>query len=299
MDLFDIEIFLAIVETKSITGASEKLFLSQSTVSYRVAKLEENLQTKLINRQQGQRTISLTPKGEEFLTLAKKTINLKKEVENWKNNDINQTLNIGAVDSLNIYILPQLFKEFIENNPKTNLSISSHWSLSICDLVESNDIDLGLVSRLKESQDLITIPMFKEQMVLISSFTSKYKNTISPAMLNSNYELKLDWGEDFQMWHDYWFGTKAKIQLKVDTSGLIFSLLDRAESWAIVPLGVALSYNETKKIKISILNNPPPQRTIYKIKNIFTRPSIQENLSIFEEYFEEFIINNEKVISQI
>ncbi len=51
MDLFDIEIFLAIVETKSITGASEKLFLSQSTVSYRITKLEERLQTKLINRQ--------------------------------------------------------------------------------------------------------------------------------------------------------------------------------------------------------------------------------------------------------
>ncbi len=141
--------------------------------------------------------------------------------------------------------------------------------------------------------------MFKEHMVLISSFDSKYEETISPAMLNANYELKLDWGEDFQIWHDYWFGTKSKIQLKVDTSGLIFNLLDRTGSWAIVPLKVALSYNETKKIKISTLSNPPPSRTIYKIKNIFTRPSIQENLSTFEKYLEEFIINNTKVISQL
>ncbi|NMW84183.1 LysR family transcriptional regulator [Peptoniphilus sp. AGMB00490] len=299
MDLFDFEIFLAIVDTKSITAASEKLFLSQSTVSYRVTKLEEELQTKLINREQGQRVISLTLKGEEFLKFAKKAYNIKKELENWKNKDANQTINIGAVDSLNIYILPKLYKSFIQKNINIKLNISSHWSLKICNLVELNDIDIGMVSILKESQDIIATPIFREEMVVISNSDSIYNKIENPKNLDAFYELKLDWGKDFQIWHDYCFGPNIQTQLKVDTSGLIFNLVCGKKSWAIVPLEVAQFYNETRKIKISFLTDPPPSRTIYKIKNIYTRPSVKKNLDLFEEYLESFIINNSKLITPL
>ena len=50
MNLSEIETFLTIVNTKSITKTAELLFLSQPTVSHRLRSLEEELGFSLIIR---------------------------------------------------------------------------------------------------------------------------------------------------------------------------------------------------------------------------------------------------------
>lgn len=55
-----LEIFLTIVETKSISAASRRLYLSQSAVSSVLSQLEKELGTILIERSRGQRS-SLQP----------------------------------------------------------------------------------------------------------------------------------------------------------------------------------------------------------------------------------------------
>src|SRR2546423_5799702 len=50
MDLNDIVVFTKVVETKSITGAAEQLGLPKSTVSRRLAQLEERLGVRLVQR---------------------------------------------------------------------------------------------------------------------------------------------------------------------------------------------------------------------------------------------------------
>ncbi|MFQ9679487.1 MAG: LysR family transcriptional regulator [Ruthenibacterium lactatiformans] len=58
------EVFLAVVECKSVSRAAEKLFLSQSTVSHRLKMLENEIGCLLFERAQGQRECVLTAKGE-------------------------------------------------------------------------------------------------------------------------------------------------------------------------------------------------------------------------------------------
>lgn len=50
MDLNLVRLFIAIYETHSVTAASQRLFLTQSTVSYGLAKLRENLNDQLFVR---------------------------------------------------------------------------------------------------------------------------------------------------------------------------------------------------------------------------------------------------------
>lgn len=47
MNILNIETFLTIVETQSLSKASEKLFVSQSTISTRLNSLEKELNTTL------------------------------------------------------------------------------------------------------------------------------------------------------------------------------------------------------------------------------------------------------------
>ena len=64
MDLNDIVVFTKVVETKSFTGAAEQLGLPKSTVSRRLAQLEERLGVRLVQRTT--RKLALTEIGEAY-----------------------------------------------------------------------------------------------------------------------------------------------------------------------------------------------------------------------------------------
>ena len=63
MNLAEIETFLTIVNTKSITRTADLLFLSQPTVSHRLTSLENELGFPLVIRQKGHKQVELTAKG--------------------------------------------------------------------------------------------------------------------------------------------------------------------------------------------------------------------------------------------
>ena len=57
MNLAEIETFLTIVNTKSITRTADLLFLSQPTVSHRLTSLENELGFPLVIRQKGHKQV--------------------------------------------------------------------------------------------------------------------------------------------------------------------------------------------------------------------------------------------------
>lgn len=288
-----IEAFLAIVDTQSITKASEKLYVSQSTLTHRLNALEKELGLRLINRSQGQRYITLTAKGEEFLSIANRWISLDSDTKSWKVSESRISLNVALVDSLASYVFPPLFKEITENNSTIELKISSHWSVTIFDLLEYSEVDIGIVSRMVKSDSLITTPIFTEEMVHVSnSIYSEFNEIVSPCELDVKKELLLDWGNEFQVWHDYWWDPKENIQLRVDTAALIISCLNIPGSWAIVPLSVANSFKNIYPIQISKIRTPPPDRVCFLTKNRFPRPNKMDALNIFENYLFHFISQN-------
>src|SRR5258707_12229132 len=64
MDLNDIVVFTKVVETKSFTGAAEALGLPKSTVSRKLAQLEERLGVRLVQRTT--RKLALPDIGEAY-----------------------------------------------------------------------------------------------------------------------------------------------------------------------------------------------------------------------------------------
>ncbi len=72
MDLNDIVVFTKVVETKSFTGAAEQLGLPKSTVSRKVAQLEERLGVRLVQRTT--RKLALTDIGEAYYERAARIV---------------------------------------------------------------------------------------------------------------------------------------------------------------------------------------------------------------------------------
>ena len=67
MEFSVISAFMAVVNYRSISKAAASLYVSQSNLSARIAKLEKEIGYQLFIRQRGKHIIELTPKGEQFL----------------------------------------------------------------------------------------------------------------------------------------------------------------------------------------------------------------------------------------
>ena len=67
MNLTNVQTFLRVVYTNSLTQAANELYVSQPTVTARLQQLETELNTVLLRRGKGLRTIELTPQGRAFI----------------------------------------------------------------------------------------------------------------------------------------------------------------------------------------------------------------------------------------
>lgn len=78
MTLFQLEVFIKVVETGSFTKAGERIGLSQSAVSQAVAALESELNIKLLIRNRN--GVSLTKIGERITGLIRELLMIKTKI---------------------------------------------------------------------------------------------------------------------------------------------------------------------------------------------------------------------------
>ena len=111
MNLRFVEAFYWVATLKSVSRAAEKLFLTQSAMSARVASLEEELGALLLDRRDKQ--FRLTVAGTRFMSYAQKLLELQREVkaEMGSGQDLVASLRIGAIESvLHSWLIPWIEK---------------------------------------------------------------------------------------------------------------------------------------------------------------------------------------------
>ena len=145
MDLESIEIFLAVVRTRNVSKAAKILFISQSTVSYRLRLLEEELDCKLVERGRGQNQTCLTKEGEMFFPIAERLKNIRYDIESFKDISRHPSISIGCVESMAIYLLDELNNQVAERNNKVKMHFMINNSENIYEMLENGQVDLAYV----------------------------------------------------------------------------------------------------------------------------------------------------------
>ncbi|TNF69936.1 MAG: LysR family transcriptional regulator [Gammaproteobacteria bacterium] len=164
-----IETFLAIVDYGSFTEASERLFLTQPTITKRIAQLEEKLNNELFKRV-GHK-VYLTDAGEAFLPYARKiqqnwtdTINLMAEY----NKDVIGTLVLRCNYHLGLYVFPKIMKEYMACYPKVNLEMDFNDSYSIIEEVIDYKAEIGLITLLDKLPEEIEYTKIRTSNMLVA-----------------------------------------------------------------------------------------------------------------------------------
>ena len=157
MDSKNLTTFIRVAELGSFTKAGRALGCSQSTISFQIRQLEEELGIPLFERIN--RTVVLTDKGREVLTYAQQLSKMTAELKHNLQADTPHAVRvrIAIADSLCNSLLEDNFQDFMQKNPGTSLKIISSGAEEMFRLLDHNEVDaiLTLESHIYNTEYII------------------------------------------------------------------------------------------------------------------------------------------------
>ena len=141
MDLKNLTTFIHVAELGSFTKAGVALGCSQSTISFQIRQLEEELEFPLFERIN--RTVVLTEKGREVLAYAhqinKLTAELKQNIQSDSARSVR--IRVAMSDSLCNSLLEDNFQQFLQAHPGISLKIIAAGTEEMFRLLDHNEVD--------------------------------------------------------------------------------------------------------------------------------------------------------------
>lgn len=168
MDLDQLHTFLEIVRLKSFSKAAQTCYRTQPAISAQVRQLEQELNTSLFDRL-GTR-IALTAAGRIFADYAEQILELRRraqqsiaELEKSPRGE----LVIAANEATCIYVLPQVFSEYMDLFPNIQLQVERSYGPRIVEAIVENQADFGITQLPVADKRVEVVKVFSDEIQLI------------------------------------------------------------------------------------------------------------------------------------
>ena len=166
IDVDQLRTFIAIVETGSFTKAAEVVHKTQSAVSMQIKRLEERLDRPIFARDG--RASKLTEDGERLLDYARRIIKLNVEaLAAFDDAELTGRVRLGLPDDYADRYLPEIMARFSRAYPGVELTILCEPSVELFGRIDSNQLDLAIVTDCESSRPSETFR--RERLLWVTS----------------------------------------------------------------------------------------------------------------------------------
>jgi DNA-binding transcriptional LysR family regulator len=167
--IHQLRVFLKVVETGSVTKASEELHITQPAISIQLRNFQDQFKIPLTEIHG--RRIHVTDFGHEIAEIASRVM-LNLEELAFKTKDysglITGKLKIGAA-STGKYVAPFFVADFINAHQGIDLSLDVTNKSQVLESLKRNQIDFALVSVLPDDLDVFEEVLLENKLYLISN----------------------------------------------------------------------------------------------------------------------------------
>ena len=174
--LNQLQIFLKITQTQSVTKASEELHLTQPAVSIQLKNFQNQFEiplTEVVGRK-----IFITDFGKEIAVAAEAILNQVYAI-NYKTmahkGQLAGRLKISVV-STGKYVMPFFLSDFLKKHEGIELILDVTNKAKVLESLEKNEVDFSLVSVLPEKMQIEKIELLQNKLYVISNTTQKFNN---------------------------------------------------------------------------------------------------------------------------
>lgn len=147
MDINTLKAFVAVADTNSFSLAAERVFLTQSAVSKRIASLENELGVKLFDRIG--KTTSLNEAGRKLLPRANNMLQEMEDIQRSISNlsgDVTGNLTMAISHHIGLHRIPPILRKFRQQHPNVHFDIRFLGSEAACHTVAQGKLELGIVT---------------------------------------------------------------------------------------------------------------------------------------------------------
>ncbi len=175
--LNQLQIFLKIVQTKSVTKASDELHLTQPAVSIQLRNFQDQFDiplTEVVGRK-----IYITDFGLEIAEAAENILNQVYAI-NYKTlaykGQLTGRLKISIV-STGKYIMPYFLTNFMNQHSGMELVMDVTNKQKVIESLEKNEVDFALVSILPKNLNIEKLDLLQNKLFLVGSAEKEIKNS--------------------------------------------------------------------------------------------------------------------------
>ena len=290
MTLRHLKIFIAVAETRSMSAAARRCFITQPTVSQTIHELEEHYHTILFERLS--RKLYITEAGKNLLSHARQVADQFDRLEqSMADSAVSQSLRIGATLTVGVCLLPNILNDFRSEMPQVSTYSCISNTADIEQKILDSSLDIGIVEGNIKSLDLLSIPIVEDFLVLICGRNHPF------ALRDQIPAWELE-GKDFAL-REAGSGTRALFEHYLNPPNLKNNIAWEASSPLAIKnaviyngglsvISVRLLEEEILQGSIHVICNPYNEweRTFKLVyhKNKFLTPAIEQIKEILNHY---------------
>jgi LysR family transcriptional regulator, hydrogen peroxide-inducible genes activator len=163
MTLQELRYIVALADAGHFGKAAEACYISQSTLSTQIKKLEDFLGVVLFDR--SLKHVALTPVGHEIVSSARLILDEAKrirELARQTGDPMQRTVQLGVIPTLGPYYLPHVLTLLHGRYPKLRLLLREEMTPHILSHLADGRLDAALLALPINDASLEVIPLFKE-----------------------------------------------------------------------------------------------------------------------------------------
>jgi LysR family cyn operon transcriptional activator len=267
VELRHIRSFLAIASSGHFTRAAGELHVSQPALSQQIRQLEEELGTPLFDRIG--RGIRLTAAGEVFRSHARRIVDevglAQKAIGDLDALD-RGALNIGAVQTVNAYLIPSMISAFSGAYPRVSIRVDELSADDVERGVLDGRLSLGFTFVPPRQDGLDTEKLFEEELVLVVSRRHRLaaRRRVEVSLLADEPLILLPQTFCTRRLIDHTFASarvRPRVAVEMNSIEGILRTVAKSGGATIVP-ELAATMASDRDLRVVRLTGPVPRRTV-------------------------------------
>lgn len=241
MNSESIKTFIMLSKLKNFTRTAERMYVAQSTVTNRIAELENETGQKLFTRKQG--GVELTEEGQLFLSYALRINDLEESFIREVNSAARyeKQLRVGAINAVYESSLYPLLSGFFRKHKDVALKVVLGHSLDLLQMLQDNILDVAFSYLPLKKTGFLSRRFSTDKLVLLASPSiNMYKNGIHKEELASCEYLMCNFafGEAGEFIRSL-FPPRHAFRFEIDNSGKMIEYLLGRHGYSFLPQKMA------------------------------------------------------------
>lgn len=269
MTLQELKYLVALADHGHFGRAAEACFITQSTLSTQIKKLEDFLGVTLFDR--SLKRVTPTPIGREILQAARNIVEESdriRELARHAQDPMTRTLHLGVIPTLGPYYLPHALTLVHKKHPGLRLLLREEMTPQILEHLIDGKLDAGLLALPVNDDTLRVEPLFHEPFfaALPAGHALAKQSVLKVSDIMKEKLLLLDEGHCLrdQALDVCGTGSRGREEVRATSLETLRQMVAMGLGLTLLPaLAVDAGARQTRKaVEIRPFKSPPPGRTI-------------------------------------